>query len=91
MASLISDDELRHRLSSLLGPNQTIPPIVDSTRSLLLEKLGSLQFGAGELEIQSKDTNTKPVTKGKEVRAQPLSIHYFRDTLTIFIHSAIAT
>ncbi len=53
MATTITDDELRNRLSSILGSNQTIPPIVDSTRSLLLEKLRQLQCG-GELEIISK-------------------------------------
>ena len=53
MAATITDDELRNKLSSILGPNQSIPPIVDSTRSVLLEKLSQLQCG-GELEIISK-------------------------------------
>jgi hypothetical protein len=64
MAATITDDELRNRLSSILGSNQTIPPIVDSTRSFLLEKLSQLQCG-GELEIISK-TN-KPSTERVKV------------------------
>ena len=65
MAATITDDELRNRLSSILGPNQTIPPIVDSTRSLLLEKLSQLQCG-GELEIISK--TDKPSAERVKVR-----------------------
>ena len=65
MAATITDDELRNRLSSILGSNQTIPPIVDSTRSFLLEKLSQLQCG-GELEIISK-TN-KPSAERVKVR-----------------------
>ena len=67
MAATITDDELRNRLSSILGSNQTIPPIVDSTRSFLLEKLSQLQCG-GELEIISK-TN-KPSGERVKVRIQ---------------------
>ena len=66
MAATITDDELRNRLSSILGSNQTIPPIVDSTRSLLLEKLSQLQCG-GELEIISKTTD-KPSAERVKVR-----------------------
>ena len=65
MAATITDDELRNRLSSILGSNQTIPPIVDSTRSLLLEKLSQLQCG-GELEIISK--TDKPSAERVKVR-----------------------
>jgi len=51
MASqIIPDDELRNKLSSILGTS--IPPIVNSTRSFLLEKLAKLQCGV-ELEIVS--------------------------------------
>ena len=65
MAATITDDELRNRLSSILGSNQTIPPIVDSTRSFLLEKLSQLQCG-GELEIISK--TDKPSAERVKVR-----------------------
>ena len=74
MAATITDDELRNRLSSILGSNQSIPPIVDSTRSLLLEKLSQLQCG-GELEIISK--TDKPSAERVKVRIIILPVTYF--------------
>ena len=84
MAATISDDELRNRLSSILGSNQTIPPIVDSTRSFLLEKLSQLQCG-GELEIISK-TN-KP--SAERVKVCILNKNHYFTRYLFLLHSYI--
>ena len=86
MAATITDDELRNRLSSILGSNQTIPPIVDSTRSFLLEKLSQLQCG-GELEIISK-TN-KPSAERVKVRILKKSLFYPLLIFATFIYSSL--
>ena len=82
MAATITDDELRNRLSSILGSNQTIPPIVDSTRSFLLEKLSQLQCG-GELEIISKTNQPS----AERVKVCILNKFFILPAILCYIHS----
>jgi len=62
MAANLTDDELRSRLSSILGSSKNIPPIVDATRPLLMEKLSRLQCH-GEFETISDDAKCLSVPK----------------------------
>ena len=74
MAANLTDDELRSRLSSILGSSKNIPPIVDATRPLLMEKLSRLQCH-GELETISDDAKCLSVPKAVCLLFIPLKLH----------------
>ena len=80
-SNLMTDDELRSRLSSILGSSKNIPPIVDATRPLLMEKLSRLQCH-GELETISDDAKCLSVPKAVCLLFIPLNM--FVQMLTNF-------
>ena len=72
-SNLMTDDELRSRLSSILGSSQNIPPIVDTTRPLLMEKLSRLQCH-DELGTITDDAKCLSVPKAVCLLFIPLSL-----------------